>query len=232
LSADSVSCINSLGRTTSARDRQSTLPIVGAAVLLLLILALCMRARGFDLHFEFPVHIPQGSGKTPHLPGGKVQATGAGSAGFDWAPWVVLAVAGTALVLLMGWLVRNRHEFFASSDATVTTSQADEDRSAFVRELSRAGEWLSDMDDPRQAVIRCWEQLEAAALRLGESRRDSETSTDFTRRVLSHRLHPAVAVNDLHRRFLVARFSDEDIDEEARLAAQQDLTTLLADVSR
>jgi hypothetical protein len=81
-------------------------------------------------------------------------------------------------------------------------------------------------------VIHCWEQLEVAALRLGESRRDSETSTEFTRRVLSHRLHPAGAVNDLHRRFLVARFSDEDIDEEARRAAQQDLTTLLAGVGR
>jgi hypothetical protein len=191
-----------------------------------------MRARGFDLHFEFPIHVPRGSGKPPPLPGGKVQATGAGSAGFDWAPWVVLAVAGAALLLLMGWLIRNRRELFASSDASVTTSQADEDRSAFIRELGHAGERLNDLDDPRQAVIHCWEQLEVAALRLGESRRDSETSTDFTRRVLSHRLHPAGAVNDLHRRFLVARFSDEDIDEEARLAAQQDLTTLLAGVGR
>jgi hypothetical protein len=197
--------------------------------LLLGMLALCMRAGAFGVRFEFPIHLPQGSGKPPPILGEKHATGGIGASAFDWIPWIVVGVTGVALLLLGIWLLRNWRELFASEAALVVT-QPIEDGSAVDRLFALADASLVDPRDPRQGVIRCWEQLEIAAALLGESRRPSETSTDFTRRVLASRFQPSAAVDDLHRRFLGARFSDDEIGEQERAAARDDLAALLGGV--
>jgi hypothetical protein len=79
---------------------------------------------------------------------------------------------------------------------------------------------------PRNAVVECWHRFETAAAAAGFERRDWETSSEYTMRVLdlvdAHQ--PAVSLlGDLYRE---ARFSEHDLTEADRAAALEALDTI------
>ena len=85
---------------------------------------------------------------------------------------------------------------------------------------------LLESGTPRNAVVECWHRFETAAAAAGLERRDWETSSEYTMRVLdlvdAHQ--PAVSrLGDLYRE---ARFSEHDLTEADRAAALEDLDTI------
>lgn len=85
---------------------------------------------------------------------------------------------------------------------------------------------LLESGSPRNAVVECWHRFETAAAAAGFERRDWETSSEYTMRVLdlvdAHQ--PAVSrLGDLYRE---ARFSEHDLTEADRAAALEALDTI------
>lgn len=86
--------------------------------------------------------------------------------------------------------------------------------------------WAMTTDDPRAAVVACWMALETAAARGGLPRAVSQTSMEFTGRVLSAWAVPAPVVSRLGELFREARFSQHPVTEEMRTEAVQALRTV------
>ncbi|WP_243058031.1 DUF4129 domain-containing protein [Nocardioides sp. SR21] len=85
---------------------------------------------------------------------------------------------------------------------------------------------LLEGGSPRNAVVECWHRFETAAAAAGFERRDWETSSEYTMRVLdlvdAHQ--PAVSrLGDLYRE---ARFSEHDLTEADRADALEALDTI------
>jgi len=79
---------------------------------------------------------------------------------------------------------------------------------------------------PRNAIVRCWLQLELDVAAAGLHRDPSDTSLEFTERVLARYSVDAEAIFDLAARYREARFSDHDLDESDRAAALESLDRL------
>ena len=83
---------------------------------------------------------------------------------------------------------------------------------------------------PRDGIVRCWLRLEETVASAGLRIDPSETSAEFTVRVLrAHDIDPR-AIGILARLYREARFSDHHMDESARAAARAALEQLHADL--
>jgi hypothetical protein len=99
-------------------------------------------------------------------------------------------------------------EFDALDDvAAAITADADAQRSALQRGA------------PRNAIVECWLLLEAAVVDVGVQRDPSDTSAEFTQRVLATVSVDPAAIADLAALYREARFSDHPMNEESRRAA-------------
>ncbi len=81
---------------------------------------------------------------------------------------------------------------------------------------------------PRHAIVECWLRLEAAVADAGVERRPADTSTDLVERVLAGHQVDQTAIAQLAALYREARFSDHDMDEDARQAAIVALDTVHA----
>lgn len=72
---------------------------------------------------------------------------------------------------------------------------------------------------PRNAIIECWLALETAAADVGIPRRPTETSAEFTGRVLSQYVVDSTAIGNLAALYREARFSEHELTETHRRAA-------------
>ncbi len=72
---------------------------------------------------------------------------------------------------------------------------------------------------PRNAIVRCWIVLEEAVAATGTGRLASETSAEFTARVIGERSVDATAIGDLAALYREARFSRHSLAEHHRQAA-------------
>jgi hypothetical protein len=72
---------------------------------------------------------------------------------------------------------------------------------------------------PRNAIVKCWLRLEAAVVDVGVERYPSDTSAEFTQRVLATVSVDPVAIADLAALYREARFSSHPMNEESRRAA-------------
>ena len=72
---------------------------------------------------------------------------------------------------------------------------------------------------PRNAIVECWLLLEAAVVDVGVQRDPSDTSAEFTQRVLAAVSVDPAAIADLGALYREARFSDHPMNEESRRAA-------------
>ncbi len=79
---------------------------------------------------------------------------------------------------------------------------------------------------PRNAIVACWDRFEEQAERVHAARRDWETSSEFTLRLLERVSADSAAVNRLEVLYHEARFSSHDIDESRREAAVEALRAI------
>ena len=91
--------------------------------------------------------------------------------------------------------------------ASAITADAESQRSALRRGA------------PRNAIVECWLRLEAAVVDVGVRREASDTSAEFTQRVLATVSVDPAAVADLAALYREARFSNHPMNEESRRAA-------------
>ena len=80
---------------------------------------------------------------------------------------------------------------------------------------------------PRNAIVRCWVRLEQAVAAAGVARRASETSHEFTTRVLAAMTVDDASIRRLGALYREARFSRHELGEPQRQAAIESLTELL-----
>jgi hypothetical protein len=81
---------------------------------------------------------------------------------------------------------------------------------------------------PRNAIVACWNRFEDQAERVGVARKDWETSSEFTLRLLDAVRADPAAVSRLERLYREARFSAHDIDESRRDSAVEALEAIHA----
>lgn len=79
---------------------------------------------------------------------------------------------------------------------------------------------------PRNAIVRCWLRLERDVADAGLNRRPSDTSAEFTERVLANYSVDPAAIRDLAQLYREARFSEHELGESARSAALDALDRL------
>jgi hypothetical protein len=79
---------------------------------------------------------------------------------------------------------------------------------------------------PRNAIVACWDRFEEQAERVHAARKDWETSSEFTLRLLERVSADAAAVNRLEALYHEARFSSHEIDESRREAAVEALRAI------
>jgi Domain of unknown function (DUF4129) len=79
---------------------------------------------------------------------------------------------------------------------------------------------------PRNAIVACWDRFEEQAERVHASRKDWETSSEFTLRLLEQVSADSAAVNRLEVLYHEARFSSHEIDESRREAAVEALRAI------
>ncbi|HYN32648.1 MAG TPA: DUF4129 domain-containing protein [Ilumatobacteraceae bacterium] len=106
-------------------------------------------------------------------------------------------------------------EFDALDDvATAITADAEAQRSALHRGA------------PRNAIVECWLRLEAAVVDVGVQRHPSDTSVEFTQRVLATVSVDPAAIGDLAALYREARFSNHPMNEASRRAAIEALDAI------
>ncbi len=83
---------------------------------------------------------------------------------------------------------------------------------------------------PRNAIVACWLRLEELAGEAGVPAHPTETSTEFTARVLGSLAFDPAMINGFARLYREARFSRHELGEPARRAAVAALRSLHDDI--
>lgn len=81
---------------------------------------------------------------------------------------------------------------------------------------------------PRNAIVACWMRLEGDAATVGLERLDSETSAEYTERVVASSSVDPAPIGELAALYREARFSGHDLDDRHRERA----LSALSDVER
>lgn len=121
---------------------------------------------------------------------------------------------------------RRRRRPGGADDVEFTTLEPPQRVARALLDDAAAQRRLLEEGSPRNAVVECWHRFEVAAATAGFERREWETSSEYTMRVLdlvdAHQ--PAVSrLGDLYRE---ARFSEHDLTEADRAAALEALDTI------
>lgn len=139
---------------------------------------------------------------------------------------VILVVLGVVIGLLRSvWrrpqFVSRQAADFVAPEVPESLISTAEDRLALLAE-----------GEPRNAIVAAWLSLETAAAAAGLPRDPSETSTEYTTRVLrSWDIDPR-PLADLAALYREARFSRHPLGEDHRGQAVRDLTTVQDDLRR
>jgi hypothetical protein len=86
--------------------------------------------------------------------------------------------------------------------------------------------------EPRNAIVRCWIELEDAVERVGRARDPALTSEEFTAEVLQRYAIGRVEIEMLGALYREARFSEHPMSESHRDSAIRALTTLRDELRR
>lgn len=214
----------------------------GAAALVLLLWVTSSRSvrvmgppqDPFDIHHHTIQPItppPQPSGTPPSRTSIDMSRVHHGSTVFGVLFTIVAVLVAAAVVAAVVYyvyrLVRFRRE--RPRDAGFDTlpdvaAQVVDDRDAQLAALGHG--------QPRNAIVACWLRLEEAVAGAGLPRRPSETSAEFTTRVLAGLSVDAGAIHELARLYRVARFSTHDLGETDRDRAVAALRRLHDDLEQ
>lgn len=138
---------------------------------------------------------------------------------------LVVTVFATVIALLVtAWRKRPRLRWrgrLTSDDFDVLPDVA----AAVVEQAAAQRAALLD-GTPRNAIVRCWLQLEGDVAAVGLDRDPADTSLEFTERVLARYTVDPEAITDLATLYREARFSDHPLDESNRQAALDALDRL------
>jgi hypothetical protein len=145
---------------------------------------------------------------------------------------VVLVLTAVVLLVALAQLARSllsrrprlqRHEEPEFAIPLVPTELLEEARDR-LREL--------ETGSPRNAIVAAWLGLETSAAATGLPRTPSETSSEYTERVLGTWPVDSARLGDLAALYREARFSVHDLGESHRDRAVADLRVLIADLER
>ncbi|MEV4705756.1 DUF4129 domain-containing protein [Actinoplanes sp. NPDC049316] len=149
------------------------------------------------------------------------------------AAWIVLAVAGLAVLILVTWaVIRDRSRRRVRRGARRAEPRP-ETRTAedLVAALDAGLQELSDTDrDPRRAVIACWVRLEQAAAAAGTPRHAGDSPTDLVARLLAEQRVEAAVLTPFAHVYRQARYATHTVDDQMRHQARSALERLRADL--
>jgi hypothetical protein len=145
-------------------------------------------------------------------------------AAFAWAALAGL-LALLLLALVRAWRRRPQRQRIEPGTAAAlpTVAETVNDAEAELQEVLLRG-------SPRNAIVRCWVRLEQAVAAAGIAPRPSETSLEFTTRVLAAMTVDDGSLRRLGALYREARFSRHELGEPQRRAAIESLTELLEQV--
>lgn len=153
----------------------------------------------------------------------------------SWLRWVPLGIAGLAMLGLvwfaLRWLLTRRRPRPAPNGlpAGAHSDVALEPNAQVLKTgLAAAIALLADARDPGNAVIGAWQALEDAAARAGLSRRPSETTSEFTARILYRSRRSEASIAALLTLYQRVRFGEHQPTPHDIATATQALTVLVA----
>jgi hypothetical protein len=184
------------------------------------------RAPTSDAEVTLEEDLPEESGETP----GWMKA----------AAFVVdVAVVVLIAVLLLRYVVlptarrarrrrdlRRRRGRAGEDDVDFTALEPAQRVATALLDDAAAQRRLLEGGAPRNAVVECWHRFETAAAAAGFERREWETSSEYTMRVLDLVDAHQPAVSRLGDLYPEARFSEHDLTEADRSAALEALDTI------
>lgn len=141
----------------------------------------------------------------------------------------IVGLAYAAMIAVTGWRHRPRLRWHArlrgtgQLDALPDVAAAVTDEAEAQRAELLAGE-------PRNAIVRCWLRLEHDVASVGLVRHPSDTSAEFTERVLARYSVDGEAIGALAALYREARFSRHELGETSRQAALDALERLHHDL--
>ncbi len=133
-----------------------------------------------------------------------------------------------AAVVLVQALVQRRPHLVRSPEASFDLAEVPEE----LLRTARSRMDLLETGEPRNAIVAAWLSLEEAAAATGLPRHPSETSSEYTERVLGTWPVDGLALSDLAGLYREARFSRHDLGEPARARAIAALRVLHSDLDR
>lgn len=239
------------GRAASAALRTGhRVALAVVATCLLTVLVAWAALIGPQQVFTGPGHVPGTGSVSATEPPPETQTAAPPPAGSgDAAPrpdppgwWVGLVIflmkAGAGLGVLLGLVVvaclvwdlwdrrRRRDEEVPGVDfAALDTSTRIEDE---VRADTAEQDALLQGGTPRNAIVAAWHRFELQGERAGLPRKPSETSSEFTLRLLDLVGADSAAVLRLGDLYREARFSGHELDEHHRAAAVDALAAIRA----
>jgi Domain of unknown function (DUF4129) len=145
---------------------------------------------------------------------------------------LVLSAALIVVVLLARWVWRNlwRHRRRRlHRPPEVPFEVLPEMALALTKDESAQFATLEE-GSPRNAIVACWLRLEEVAGEAGVPSRPTETSTEFTTRVLGALAFDPAMINGFAGLYREARFSRHELGEPARRAAVAALRSLYDDI--
>ncbi|HEY7044035.1 MAG TPA: DUF4129 domain-containing protein [Nocardioidaceae bacterium] len=153
---------------------------------------------------------------------------------FEIAFYVLLVLFAAGLLLIVVHRVRWRRLRRRTSTFETDIDAVADDIDAQLPELLRrsATQSLAELAEgsPRNAIVRCWLQLEDAVVSLGLRRDPASTSEEFTATVLARFAVGRRSIDELGVLYREARFSEHDLDETHRRRAVRALMALRDDL--
>lgn len=147
--------------------------------------------------------------------------------------YIILVLFALALlpVVWVGWR-RSRGRAVLPAQETVAPLPNDDDVEVArtVAESARSGVDRLAEGSARNAIVRCWLELEDAVATAGVPQSPAQTSTELTERVLARLLVDDTAIVMLADLYREARFSEHQLTEDHRRRAVAALRRLLADL--
>ena len=156
-----------------------------------------------------------------------------------WVRLVVWAFEALVLLMVLGLLVvggralvdawrRRRSPPERREDPGFETLGASARVEAAVRDDAAAQDAVLAEGTARNAIVAAWHRFEVQGERAGVRRREWETSSEFTLRMLDEAGADSAAVTRLGELYREARFSRHEVGEEHRAAAVEALAAIRA----
>lgn len=165
-------------------------------------------------------------------PGGEARESGKG-----WLPPYLMILMYVLMVLFAVALLtvivskaterrRRRRELADLGEPMDVDELSDEELSASLAATAAARLAAMATGSPRNAIVRCWVELEEAVVPAGLERNPALTAAEFTREVLGRLAVDRGAITVLSDLYREARFSEHDLTEEHRTRATAALQAL------